>query len=162
MLREKASSQVPPHAHIRPSTRTALHNICIELQSILAVGEAMKLCFSLAMIRRTPTEETEGSSLCQTLRRLAATSPKMAVPAFIFLAMNLLSFVSLSRISASAFSLIQQSKIIFTALLSRVLLNKVSVRCQKNACRGKQRIWCTHNGLYVGEILTGAVSVPGA
>ena len=48
--------------------------------------------------------------------RLAMSSAKMAVPAIIFLAMNLLSFVSLRRISASAFTLIQQSKIIFTAV----------------------------------------------
>ena len=48
----------------------------------------------------------------------------MAVPALIFLAMNMLSFVSLRRISASAFTLIQQSKLIFTAVLSRVLLGK--------------------------------------
>jgi len=48
----------------------------------------------------------------------------MAVPAVIFLAMNLLSFVALHRISASAFTLIQQSKLIATAVLSRVVLEK--------------------------------------
>ena len=36
--------------------------------------------------------------------------------------MNLLSFVALRRISASAFTLIQQSKIIATAVLSRIVL----------------------------------------
>lgn len=42
----------------------------------------------------------------------------------VVLAMNLLSFVALRRISASAFTLIQQSKIIATAVLSRVVLDK--------------------------------------
>ena len=49
----------------------------------------------------------------------------MAVPALIFLAMNLLSFVALRRISASAFTLIQQGKIVATAMLSRFLLGKL-------------------------------------
>lgn len=57
-------------------------------------------------------------------RRLALTSAPMAVPAIIFLAMNLLSFVALRRISASAFTLIQQTKLIFTAVLSRLILGK--------------------------------------
>ena len=53
--------------------------------------------------------------------RLVATSAQMLVPALIFLAMNLLSFVALRRISASAFTLIQQTKIIATAVLARLL-----------------------------------------
>ena len=53
--------------------------------------------------------------------RLVATSTQMLVPALIFLAMNLLSFVALRRISASAFTLIQQTKIIATAVLARLL-----------------------------------------
>merc|ERR1719198_1731720 len=66
----------------------------------------------------------EPNGLSAVLRRLAATSMPMAVPALIFLAMNLLSFVSLHRISASSFTLIQQSKLIATAVLSRIVLDK--------------------------------------
>ena len=57
-------------------------------QSILAAGEAMKLGFSAIMVWRE-------SGARPKVRYLAATSAKMAIPALIFLLMNLLSFVSL-------------------------------------------------------------------
>ena len=85
-------------------------------QSILLVGEVLKLCFSLVMCVRDRAGLRPNT--------LITTSLKMLVPAAIFLAMNLLSFVALRRISASAFTLIQQTKIIFTALLSRLLLER--------------------------------------
>lgn len=119
-------------------------------QSILAVGEMMKLAFCLYMVLRQlaaktakgedslenggpPDAAKQGgadadggpNSLVAVTRRLAVTSAPMAVPALIFLAMNLLSFVALRRISASAFTLIQQSKLIATAVLSRLILGKV-------------------------------------
>ena len=95
-------------------------------QSILAVGEIMKLLFSVAMIRRQASAEAGAAeSLAGAARRLATSSLPMAVPALIFLAMNLLSFVALRRISASAFTLIQQGKIVATAMLSRFLLGKL-------------------------------------
>ena len=119
-------------------------------QSILAVGEMMKLAFCLYMVLRQlaaktakgedslenggpPDAAKQGgadadggpNSLGAVTRRLAVTSAPMAVPALIFLAMNLLSFVALRRISASAFTLIQQSKLIATAVLSRLILGKV-------------------------------------
>ena len=106
-------------------------------QSILAVGEMLKGVFCLYMVlrdmrvRSAKSEEEaeldtreEPNGLSAVTRRLTLTSAPMAVPALIFLAMNLLSFVSLRRISASAFTLIQQSKLIFTAVLSRILLGK--------------------------------------
>eukprot|EP00967_Tisochrysis_lutea_P070929 scaffold93832_cov31-Tisochrysis_lutea.AAC.5 len=120
-------------------------------QAILAVGEMIKLAFSWYMVMRdavssdlksdaelelgtassgkSPT--TAAGRVCRprwfidTSSRLLLSSAVMAVPAFIFLAMNLLSFVALERISASSFTLIQQTKIIFTAFLSRVLLGKI-------------------------------------
>ena len=106
-------------------------------QSILAVGEMMKAAFCMYMVIRArhvratkgadedaaPREEAP-ASISAEARRLAITSAPMAVPALIFLAMNLLSFVALRRISASAFTLIQQSKIIATAVLSRLVLDK--------------------------------------
>ena len=97
-------------------------------QSILAVGELMKLGFSVFMIYRQRSAEASGSPLenpFAAARWLATSSLPMAVPALIFLAMNLLSFVALRRISASAFTLIQQGKIVATAMLSRLLLGKV-------------------------------------
>ena len=97
-------------------------------QSILAVGEIMKLCFSIGMIRKQRSASADATDAPETpmdaAKWLARTSAPMAVPAFIFLAMNLLSFVALRRISASAFTLIQQGKIIATAVLSRALLGK--------------------------------------
>ena len=97
-------------------------------QSILAVGEIMKLVFSIVMIRRQQAGGAEvggAESLAGATRRLVTSSLPMAVPALIFLAMNLLSFVALRRISASAFTLIQQGKIVATAMLSRFLLGKL-------------------------------------
>ena len=84
-------------------------------QSILAMGELLKMSFCIWMMaraknRRLAADEDEGAddgrratSLFSQLTRLATTSLPMAVPALIFLAMNLLSFISLRRISASAF-----------------------------------------------------------
>ena len=78
-------------------------------QSILAIGEIMKLLFSAAMIRRQASAEPGADeSIAAVARGLMTSSLPMAVPALIFLAMNLLSFVALRRISASAFTLIQQ------------------------------------------------------
>lgn len=112
-------------------------------QSILAVGEILKGAFCAVMVfrgnegrcgKRETTGDThdEGltrapsdKSLCRISKKLIMTSGPMVVPAVIFLAMNLLSFVALRRISASAFTLIQQSKIIFTAVLSRLFLSRV-------------------------------------
>ena len=78
-------------------------------QSILAVGEIMKLLFSVVMIRRQQqqqggAEAGAAESPIAAARRLAVSSLPMAVPAFIFLSMNLLSFVALRRISALAFT----------------------------------------------------------
>lgn len=118
-------------------------------QAILAVGELIKMGVSWYMIFRDASAgdskadadaESAGAGWAQsgaaprlvtarwfavTSARLLFSSAAMAVPAFLFLAMNLLSFVALERISASSFTLIQQTKIIFTALLSRALLGKI-------------------------------------
>merc|ERR1719446_724907 len=87
----------------------------------------MKLAFCMYMVlraRRPSSGREEHDERDEVAKRLAVTSLPMAVPALIFLAMNLLSFVALRRISASAFTLIQQSKIIATAVLSRLVLDK--------------------------------------
>ena len=79
-------------------------------QSILAAGEAMKLGFSAIMVWRE-------SGAPPKVRYLAATSAKMAIPALIFLLMNLLSFVSLRRISASAFSPVSYTHLTLPTIL---------------------------------------------
>ena len=56
---------------------------------------------------------------------LLSNSVKMAVPAGIYLAMNMLGFVSLHRIDAGTFAVVQQSKIFFTALFGRIFLGRV-------------------------------------
>jgi len=103
-------------------------------QSILAAGEVMKFVFCFYMMFKTYDEKRQGKDESADeaeitdsnamLRRLVEKSLPMAVPAGIFLAMNLLSFIALRRISASAFTLIQQSKIIATAILCRWFLDR--------------------------------------
>ena len=56
---------------------------------------------------------------------LLSNSVKMAVPAGIYLAMNMLGFVSLHRIDAGTFAVVQQSKIFFTALFGRLFLGRI-------------------------------------
>ena len=60
----------------------------------------------------------------ELLPRLVKSSLPMAVPAVVFLVMNLISFAALRRISATLFALLQQSKLIATAVLSRVTLKR--------------------------------------
>ena len=61
-------------------------------QSILAAGEAMKLGFSAIMVWRE-------SGAPPKVRYLAATSAKMAIPALIFLLMNLFLAILLNNFS---------------------------------------------------------------
>ena len=55
---------------------------------------------------------------------LAANSGKMLILALIYGAMNLLSFVSLQRIDAAAFTVCAQLKILTTAFFSVVVLGR--------------------------------------
>ena len=49
----------------------------------------------------------------------------LQVPAVIYLCMNVLGFVSLNRIDAGTFAVIQQTKIFFTAFFQRIFLARV-------------------------------------
>ena len=66
----------------------------------------------------------EGKSLTQHLQYLVETSRKMMVLAFIYGAMNILSFVSLRNISAGMFTIFAQLKIISTATFSTIILRR--------------------------------------
>ena len=94
--------------------------------SVLGVGEALKFVISLAMIaRREDGSESPKGPVGQRLSWLLSNSAKMAVPAGIYLAMNMLGFVSLHRIDAGTFAVVQQSKIFFTALFGRLFLGRI-------------------------------------
>mmetsp|Transcript_58130 Transcript_58130/g.142612 ORF Transcript_58130/g.142612 Transcript_58130/m.142612 type:complete len:346 (+) Transcript_58130:176-1213(+) len=93
--------------------------------TILLVGEFMKFAVSLAIMSGDP--KASGSPigpLGERLSWLIRTSLPMAVPAGVYCAMNLLSFVSLQRIDAGLFTVIGQAKILTTALFGRFIMNR--------------------------------------
>ena len=112
--------------------------------SVLGAGEAIKFAISLAMIAHTSSNsEAPSGALSQRLGWLLANSIKMAVPAAMYLAMNMLGFISLGRIDAGTFAVIQQSKIFFTASFQRVLLGR-TLSVPK---------WCALLSLVLGVLL---------
>ena len=95
------------------------------MASVLGAGELIKFCISLAAIRaRDGASEAPPGPLPDRLRYLIRNSGKMAVPAVLYLAMNMLGFVSLRRVDAGTFAVIQQTKAFFTALFARALLGR--------------------------------------
>ncbi|KAL1523077.1 hypothetical protein AB1Y20_018037 [Prymnesium parvum] len=94
--------------------------------SVLGVGEVIKFGISLTVIARTrDASEAPPGTLQDRTKWLLLNSGKMAVPAAIYLAMNMLGFVSLKRVDAGTFAVVQQSKIFFTALFARIFLSRV-------------------------------------
>jgi UDP-sugar transporter A1/2/3 len=95
-------------------------------QSVLGFGELLKFAISLGMIASSPahTEAPGELPLTGRLHWLLVNSGKMAVPALMYLFMNMLGFVSLNRIDAGTFAVIQQSKIFFTALFQWVFFGR--------------------------------------
>lgn len=95
------------------------------MASVLGAGEAIKFVISLACIGVWDSaSEAPAGGLTSRLPYLLVNSGKMAVPAFLYLAMNMLGFVSLARLDAGTFAIIQQSKVFFTALFQRILLQR--------------------------------------
>ncbi|CAN0198877.1 unnamed protein product [Discosporangium mesarthrocarpum] len=89
------------------------------------VGEMIKFVFSMGMIFAGQGAVTaEGKQGLARLVWLMKHSLRMLVPALIFWAMNLLSFVSLARIDASTFTVCAQMKVLTTAIFSVVMLNR--------------------------------------
>ena len=94
--------------------------------SVLGVGEAIKFAISLYMIsQKCDASEAPPGPLQERTRFLLLNSGKMAVPAILYLMMNMLGFVSLRRVDAGTFAIVQQSKIFFTAFFARVFLARV-------------------------------------
>ena len=91
------------------------------------VNEMIKLTFSLAM---TLTYFNDGRK--QGLEKVAfilRKSLKMAVPAVIYLIVNLISYPALERIDASVFTAISQLKVLATALCATFMLQtRISLR----------------------------------
>ena len=88
-------------------------------------GEFLKFLIALGCIGTwTGASEAPAGPLSERLPWLLANSGKMAVPAFLYLAMNMLGFVALRRVDAGTFAVIQQSKVFFTAMWARVMLSR--------------------------------------
>ena len=119
--------------------------------SVLGVGELIKFAISLFKIAsaKEASEAPEGP-LPDRLKWLIANSAKMAVPAGVYLAMNMLGFVSLKRVDAGTFAVIQQSKIFFTAFFQRLFLSRIL----------SQPKWCALVTLVLGVILISLESHP--
>ena len=112
--------------------------------AVLAVNELMKMAFSVAMEAKRIREGARDSvsprrhpilgrgnpkGLLAHLRRVARHSPRMAVPALVYLAVNLISYPALERINASVFTAISQLKVLATAFFAVVMLGTpVSLR----------------------------------
>ena len=93
--------------------------------SVLLAMEVTKLVVSAYMVVTSsePSDVPFGSPLSK-YAHLLRRSLKMAVPAIIYLAMNLLSFVALARIDAATFSIAAQLKVLTTAAFSVALLGR--------------------------------------
>jgi len=93
--------------------------------SVLLAMEVTKLIVSAYMVVTSsePSDVPSGPPLSK-YAHLLRRSLKMAVPAIIYLAMNLLSFVALARIDAATFSIAAQLKVLTTAAFSVALLGR--------------------------------------
>eukprot|EP00752_Nemacystus_decipiens_P004888 g4448.t1 len=92
--------------------------------SVLMVGEVIKLVFSVFMtLADTGSTSAEGRGVRKLCWLVRASAP-MSVPAVVFFAMNLLSYVSLKRVDASTFTVCAQMKILTTAIFSVLLMGR--------------------------------------
>ncbi|ACO61146.1 Drug/Metabolite transporter superfamily [Micromonas commoda] len=98
--------------------------------AVLAVNELMKLAFCLFMATRDPQKHGGGGINATTRRRrrrahlraVVAGSRPMAVPAVVYLVVNLISYPALERINASVFTAISQLKVLATAFFAVLML----------------------------------------
>eukprot|EP00656_Telonema_subtile_P026399 TRINITY_DN28371_c0_g1_i2.p1 TRINITY_DN28371_c0_g1~~TRINITY_DN28371_c0_g1_i2.p1 ORF type:complete len:346 (-),score=65.91 TRINITY_DN28371_c0_g1_i2:191-1228(-) len=131
--------------------------ISFSKNTVLCVNELMKLVFSLYMTlyhppetaveEETPKAPTSGFS---HIKLVLSRGGKMAVPAAVYLVVNLISYPALARIDASTFTAISQLKILSTALMSVVFLN-TSVSLRK---------WRTLLSMVCGVVIVSVGSAP--
>ena len=121
--------------------------------SVLLAMELVKLAVSGYMVTASsePSDVPPGAALSK-YAHLLRRSLKMAVPAVIYLAMNMLSFVALARIDAATFSIVAQLKVLTTAAFSCALLGR-SLHVRK---------WRALLTLTLGVILISAETKPKA
>lgn len=93
--------------------------------SMLLFGEIIKLVISWICIQTSQqsTSAPMGPAMDQ-VRHLVLHSKEMIVPALVYQAMNLLSYVSLERIDAATFTLFAQTKLLSTALCAVAFLGR--------------------------------------
>jgi len=86
----------------------------------LIVGELLKMLFAFIMEVFTNKE----FQLRKRVVEIARYSLPMLIPAFVYWIMNLISFISISRIDAGTSTTLQQGKILTTAIFSVIFLSK--------------------------------------
>jgi len=121
--------------------------------SVLLAMELVKLVFCgwKVVTSDAPSDTPAGSPLAK-YAHLLRRSLKMAVPALIYLLMNILSFVALGRIDAATFSIVSQLKVLTTASFSVALLGR-SLHARK---------WRALFTLTLGVVLISAETKPRA
>lgn len=121
------------------------------LASVLGAAEMIKFAVSSTAVGTwTGASEAPPGALAGRIRWLVLNSEKMAVPAFLYLTMNMLGFVSLRRVDAGTFAIVQQSKVFFTALFARLMLGR-TLSIPK---------WCTLTILVLGVSLISVQAQP--
>ena len=99
-----------------------------DYSSLLLVGEFSSLCAYMTTFGPNRADDTDIKHLegVAKLKRLALTSKKMVMLAGIYGVMNLLSFISLARISAVEFTVSSQLKILMTAVFVILFQRQIS------------------------------------
>jgi len=112
------------YALVRRYSRGALHE-SYSTSSVLLVMEVSKLLLSAVQIvvSEEPSDVPDGSPLSKYLF-LVRNGLVMAVPAAIYLVMNILGFVALAHIDAATFSIVSQMKVFSTAIFSVLVLGR--------------------------------------
>lgn len=108
---------------------TGILNENVSDSSILIGGELIKLSVSFFMTFFSPIFGINIGNMpmpdgkISHFNKILKTSPKMAVPAFVYYCMNRLSFVALRRIDAGTFTVVAQLKTLTTASFSYLILS---------------------------------------
>ena len=84
----------------------------------------MKMGFSIGMVlwKQQPHSRRDHGGRRQHLKRVVLSSRPMAVPAVVYLIVNLVSYPALERINASVFTAISQLKVLATAFFAVLML----------------------------------------